>query len=136
MDATISSSSNADPSTISDVRSWPTSNNPGRCSERHAGSHSKNRDKATPHKQNPKRLNMLVNIIGYKKLARKCPKRITYMHNMKTLCQDREHNPIHKKAFNVLIEKNPIWSRNTLYCEHSITRTLFMEENSDGDRLN
>ena len=62
------------------------------------------------------------------------------MHNMKTLCQDREHNPIHKKAFNVLIknlkEKNPIWSRTTLNCERSITRTLFMEENSDGDRLN
>ena len=80
---------------------------------------------------------MLVNINGYKKLARKCPKRITYMHNMKTLCQDREHNPIHKKAFNVLIknlkEKNPIWSsRTTLNCKRSITtRTLFMEENSN-----
>ena len=139
MDATMSTSSNADPSTTSDVRSWPTSNNSGRCSERHTGSHSKNRDKTTPQKQNPKRLNMLVNINGYKKLARKCPKRITYMHNMKTLCQDREHNPIHKKAFNVLIknlkEKNPIWSRTTLDCERSITRTLFTEENSDGDRL-
>ena len=51
MDAAISSSSNADPLTISDVRSWPTSNNPGRCSERHAGSHSKNRDKITPRKR-------------------------------------------------------------------------------------
>ena len=57
-------------------------------------------------------------------------------HNMKILCQGREDNPVHEKAFNVLIEKNPIWSRNTLYCEHSITRTLFMEENSDGDRIN
>ena len=65
MDATISTSSNADPSTTSDVRSWPTSNNSGRCSERHTGSHSKNRDKTTPQKQNPKRLNMLVNINGY-----------------------------------------------------------------------
>ena len=45
MDATISSSSNADPSTISDVRSWPTSNNSGRCSECHTGSHLKKRDK-------------------------------------------------------------------------------------------
>ena len=80
MDAKISSSSNADPSTISDVRSWPTSNNPGRCSERHAGSHSKNRDKTTPQKSNKKtkRLNMVINIYGYKKLARKCPRRITY----------------------------------------------------------
>ena len=89
MDATISSSSNADPSTISDVRSWPTSNNSGRCSERHTGSHSKNRDKTTPQKltKNPKRLNMVININGHKKLARKCPRRITYMHNMKILCQ-------------------------------------------------
>ena len=83
---------------------------------------------------------MLVNINGYKKMARKCPKQITYTHNMKISCQGREHNPIHKKAFNVLIknlkEKNPIWSRTTLDCERSITRTLFMEENSDGDRLN
>ena len=57
---------------------------------------------------------------------------------MKILCQGREDN--HKKAFNVLIknlkEKKPIWSRTTLDCERSITRTLFMEENSDGDRLN
>ena len=97
MDATISTSSNADPSTASDARSWPTSNNSGRCAERHTGSHSKNRDKTTPQKQNPKRLNMLVNIIGYKKLARKCPKRITYMHNMKILCQGREDNPVHSK---------------------------------------
>ena len=51
MDATISSSLNADPSTISDVRSWPTSNNPGRCSERHTGSLLKNRDKITPRKR-------------------------------------------------------------------------------------
>ena len=34
MDTTISTSSNADTSTTSDVRSWPTSNNSGRCSER------------------------------------------------------------------------------------------------------
>ena len=58
------------------------------------------------------------------------------MIHVKILCQGREDNPVHEKAFNVLIEKNPIWSRNTLYCEHSITRTLFMEENSDGDRIN
>ena len=88
MDAAISSSSNADPSTISDVRSWPTSNNSGRCSERHTGSHSKNRDKFTPRKpaRNPKRRNMVINIDGYKKLARKCPRQLTYNHNMKVLC--------------------------------------------------
>ena len=52
----------------------------------------------------------------------------------------REDNPVHTDAFNVLIknlkEKNPIWSRTTLDCERSVSRTLFMEENSDGDRLN
>ena len=47
---------------------------------------------------------------------------------------------ITKDAFNTLIknlkEKNPIWSKTTLDCERSVTRTLFLEENSDGDRLN
>ena len=58
---------------------------------------------------------------------------------MRSLCQGREDNPGHTGAFYVLIknlkEKNPKWSRTTLGCEHSVTRTLFMEENSDdGDR--
>ena len=64
MNATISSSSNADPSACvtTDVRSWPTLNNSGRCSERQTGSHSKNRDKITPRKptRNPKRRNMVI----------------------------------------------------------------------------
>jgi len=119
MDATISSSSssNADPSIISDVRSWPTSNTSGRCLECHTGSHSEKRDKNTPRKptKNPKRLNMVISINGYKKWARKCPRQITHKHNMKILCQRREDNPVHKIAFNILIknlkEKNPIWSR-------------------------
>ena len=59
---------------------------------------------------------------------------------MKILCQGREDNPVHTDAFNVLIknlkEKNPIRSKTTLDCERSVTRTLFMEENSDGIRLN
>ena len=116
MDATISSSSNADPSTTADVRSWPTSNNSGRCSERHTRSYSKNRDKTTQQKQNPKRLNMLVNINGwvsYKKLARKCPKRITYMHNMKILCQGREDNPVHIKKLSTYWSK--IWKKKIQY---------------------
>ena len=83
---------------------------------------------------------MVISINGYKKLARKCPRQITYKHDMKILCQGREDNPVHTDAFNVLIknlkEKNPIWSRTTLDCERSVSRTLFMEENSDGDRLN
>jgi len=60
---------------------------------------------------------------------------------MMILCQGREDNPLHTDAFNVLIKnlkkKNPIWSKTTLDCERSVTRTLFMmEENSYGDRLN
>ena len=82
---------------------------------------------------------MVININGYKRWARKCPKQITYKRNMKILCQGREDNPIHTDAFNVLIknlkEKNPIWGRTTLDCERSVTRTLFMEENSDRDRF-
>ena len=61
------------------------------------------------------------------------------MHNMKKiLCQRIEDNPVHKKAFNILIknlkEKNPKWNRTILDCERLVTRTIFMEENSDGDR--
>ena len=44
------------------------------------------------------------------------------------LCQGREDNPVHKKAFNVLIknlkEKTPKWGRTSLDCERSITRIL------------
>ena len=58
---------------------------------------------------------------------------------MKILCQGREDNPVHTDAFNVLIkslkEKNPKWNRTILDCERLVTRTLFMEENSDGERL-
>ena len=83
---------------------------------------------------------MAININGYKKWARKCLRQLTYRHNMRILGQGREDNPLHTDAFNVLIEnlkeKNPIWSRTTLDCERSVTRTLFMEENSDEDCLN
>ena len=83
---------------------------------------------------------MVININGYKKWAKKCLRQFTYKRNMMILCQGREDNPIYRCSFNVLIknlkEKNPIWGRTTLDCERSVTRTLFMEENSDGDRLN
>ena len=53
---------------------------------------------------------------------------------------DREDNPRHGDAFNELIEnlkeKNAIWNRTTFNRERSVSRTLFMEENSDGGRLN
>ena len=83
---------------------------------------------------------MVININGYKKWARKCLRQFTYKRNMMILCQGREDNPLHTEAFNVVIknlkEKYPIWSKTTLDCERSVTRTLFMEGNSDGIRLN
>ena len=61
-----------------------------------------------------------------------------YGNNLRILCQGREDNPLHTDAFNELIgnlkNKYPTWNRTTVNYEHSVTRTLFMEENSDGDR--
>ena len=55
---------------------------------------------------------------------------------MRSLCQGREDNPAHTDAFNELIEnlkeKNPTWNRTTFNCE--VSRTLSVEENSDGGR--
>ena len=49
-----------------------------------------------------------------------------------------DYNPLHTDAFNELIEnlkeKNPTWNKTTFNYEHPVTRSLFMEENSDGDR--
>ena len=64
--------------------------------------------------------------------------KVTYRHNLGILCQGREDNPIHTDAFNELIEnlkeKNPTWNKTTFNYERPVTRILFMEENSDGDR--
>ena len=62
-----------------------------------------------------------------------------HKRNMRSLCQGREDNPAHTDAFNELIEnlkeKNPTWNRTTFKYERSVTRTSFMEKNSDdGDR--
>ena len=51
----------------------------------------------------------------------------------------REDNPLlHTDAFNELIEnlkeKNTTWNKTTFNYERPVTRSLFMEENSDGDR--
>jgi lipoate synthase len=82
-----------------------------------------------------RRQNMMLNIEGYKKLVRKCRKQATYRHNLQILCQSREDNPLHTVAFNELIEnlkeKNTTWSNTMLNCERSVSRTLFMDENSD-----
>ena len=61
---------------------------------------------------------------------------------MKILCQGREDNPVHTDAFNVLIKNlkekiqygvGPLLIVNV---QLQVTRTLFMEENSDEDCLN
>jgi hypothetical protein len=78
---------------------------------------------------------MVLNIERYKKWVRKCRKLATYRHNQQILCQGREDNPLHTDAFNELIEnlkeKNTIWSKTMLNYERSVSRTLFMDENSD-----
>ena len=130
--ATISTTSNTNPLTSSDVRPRLISNNSGRCSEHNSGPHLK--DKFTPRKssRNAKRQNMVLNIDGYKKWVRKCRKRATYRHNLGILYQGREDNPLHTDAFNELIEnlkeKNPTWNKTTFNYERPVTRSLFMEE--------
>ena len=62
-----------------------------------------------------------------------------YIRNsLRILCQGREDNTLHTDAFNELIEnlkkKHPTWNMTTVNYERSVTRTLLMEENSDGDR--
>ena len=80
---------------------------------------------------------MVLNFEGYKKWVRKCRKQATYRHNLQILCQGREDNPLHTDAFNELIEnlkeKNTTWSKTMLNYERSVSRTLFMDENSDRD---
>ncbi len=78
---------------------------------------------------------MMLNIEGYKKFVRKCRRQKTYSDNLQILLQGRRDNPIHEVAFNELIEnlkkRNTIWSNTMPDCERSVTRTLFMDENSD-----
>ena len=83
MDAMMPTSSNANPSTASDVRSRPISNDQGRCSEQNSGPYLK--DKFTPRKssRNAKRQNMVININGYIRWVRKCHKRSTYENNLR-----------------------------------------------------
>ena len=137
MGAMISTTLNTDPLTYSDVRPRLISNNSSRCPELNSGPHLK--DTFTPRKssRNVRRQNMVLNIEGYKKLVRKCRKQATYRHNLQILCQGREDNPLHTDAFNELIEnlkeKNTTWSKTMLNYERSVSRTLFMDENSDRD---
>ena len=77
----------------------------------------------------------MLNIDGYKKFVRKCRRQQTYCENLQILLQGRRDNPIHEVAFNELIEnlkkRNTLWSNTMLDCERSVSRTLFMDENSD-----
>ena len=137
MGALISTTLNTDPLTYSDVRPRLISNNSSRCPELNSGPHLK--DTFTPRKssRNVRRQNMVLNIERYKKWVRKCRKQATYRHNLQILCQGREDNPLHTDAFNELIEnlkeKNTTWSKTMLNYERSVSRTLFMDENSDRD---
>ena len=80
---------------------------------------------------------MVISINGYKKLARKCPRQITYKRNMMILCQGREDNPVHTDAFNVLIknlkEKNiqygvgPLLIVNVQFQGHFLWKKIAME---------
>ena len=78
---------------------------------------------------------MVLNIERYKKWVRKCRKQTTFRHNLEILYQGREDSPLHTDAFNELIEnlkeKNTTWSKTMLNYERSVSRTLFMDENSD-----
>ena len=71
-------------------------------------------------------------------MGQECRKESTYRSNLRILRQGREDKPIHTDAFNELIEnlkeENPTWNRTTFNWERSVSRTLFMEENSDGGR--
>ena len=135
MGAMIPTTSNTDSLTNSGVRSRPILNNSSRCPEHKSGPHLK--DNFTPRKsyRNVRRQNMVRNIEGYKKWVRKCRKQATYRHNLQVLCQGREDNPLHIDAFNELIEnlkeKNKTWSKTMFNYDHSVSRTLFMDENSD-----
>ena len=78
---------------------------------------------------------MVLNIEGYKKWVRKYRKQATFRHNLAILYQGREDNPLHTDAFNELIEnlkeKNTTWSKTMFNCERSVSRTLFVDENSE-----
>ena len=135
MGTMISTTLNTDPLTYSDVRPRLTSNNPSRCSELNSG--PRLQDTFAPRKssRNVRRPNMMLNIEGYKKFVRKCRRQKTYSDNLQILLQGRRDNPIHEVAFNELIEnlkkRNTIWSNTMLDRERSVTRTLFMDDNSD-----
>ena len=79
--------------------------NSGCCLERHTGSHSENRDKATPSKpvRKSSRQNILRNLNHVNRRVRKHTKRSSYTLAMRALVEGRDNNPAHKEFFNSLI---------------------------------
>ena len=77
MDKTIYPPSNVDPSTTSNTRTRPTSKNSDHYLECHTGSHSENRDKATPPKlvRKSSRQNMMRNLNHIRRSRRLLMKR-------------------------------------------------------------
>ena len=72
----------------------------------------------------------MLNIEGYKKFVRKCRTQATYRHNLHILCQSREDNPLHKVAFNELIEN--LKEKNTT---HGVTPCLIVNAQCLGHSL-
>ena len=129
MDAMVSTSSNANPSTASDVRSRPISNNSGRCSEHNSGPHLKDKFTSRKSSRNAKRQNKVININGYKKWVRKCRKEHTYRCNFWILCHGREDNPLHTDAFT---NWSKIWRKKI---QHGIGPRLIMSVQYQGHFL-
>jgi hypothetical protein len=101
----ISPYSNVDPFTTPKTRTRLTSKNLGHCLEYHNGSHSENRDKATPSKpfRKSSRQNMVRNLIFYDKYTRKHRKRHSYTIALRALFEGSDNNPAHEEFFNSLI---------------------------------
>ena len=56
---------------------------------------------------------------------------------MRALCDGRGNNPTHKETFNKFIsdlkKKNPYWVSKSVDDQDLTARTLFTEENTDGE---
>ena len=105
--------------------------NSGCCLERHTGSHSENRDKATPSKpvRKSSKQNILRNLNHVNRRVRKHRKRSSYTLAMRALVEGRDNNPAHKEFFNSLI--SDLKKKNT----HVIGRQLMVEIQLQGYSL-
>ena len=101
----ISPYSNVDPFTTPKTRTRLTSKNLGHCLECHNGSHSENRDIATPFKpiRKSSRQNVERNLNSYDKYIQKHRKRHSYTIALGALFEGRDNNPADEEFFNSLI---------------------------------